>query len=214
MSEDGIDPESLVLVRQRGPGRNPISAPPLIAFERELAPEDIDRINSGEQSLIAGALPVLEKIKFKHHLAARLLGEGLGIVEVSLATGYAPNHIVSSLMKAPAFAELVNYYKQQRDAKFDAAHQALAVLGMTAIERLQERLDDDEVAVEMSPRTLMDVAEMALERSVAPKKSEASAEIVPGKGLVVNLNFAEPAKPTQLSPVIDIEANSVESPAK
>ena len=109
----------------------------------------------------------LARLRHTHHFLARLLAEGKRPGECSLITGYAPSRI-SILQNDPAFQELLEYYKTQTQEVYLDVHQRLATLGISTIEELQERLEANPDG--FTAGQLMALAELVLDRSVAPPK--------------------------------------------
>ena len=147
--------------------------------------------------------PVVAKLRDGHHNLARLLAEGRKDVEVSAITGYSQVHICR-LKSDPMFQELVGFYRTQVQGVFLDAHQRLATLGTTAVQVLQERLENE--GDEMAIGVLVKVAEMALDRSVAPKKS-LEGQQRGGNVPQININFV----PSNTSSGPIIEAQVIEN---
>lgn len=126
------------------------------------------------------------KLRTTHHAIARLLAEGRKHVEVAAITGYTQNRI-SVLLADPTFKELVEFYREQVSGKYLDVHERLATLGVTATEILQERLETD--ADDVPYGVLIKVAEMAFDRSVAPKKDQGTAG--GGNAPSISINFVK-----------------------
>lgn len=173
-----------------GAGRRELP-PPELEFHRELAPEDAAAaLAAGPE---AGTPVPLGRIRAHHHLLARLLGEGRTAADCSRITGFTPSWI-STLQTNPAFAELIDHYRGEVTEKYLDVHTRLAGLGASAVEELQDRLETD--PNQFSVRALKEVAEMALDRSVAPPKAARGGPVVgAASGLAISINFVEPAKP-------------------
>ena len=151
----------------------------------------------------------LVKLRVRHHMAARLMADGLGANEAGIGSGYSPDYIRRHLMVDPAFRELVEFYQSQKAALFTECYMRIGILGMTGVERLQERLEDDAIAGvrgDMSTKTLADVTMAALERSVAPTRNDVrlARDASGSNSIVMNLNFAEPPRTT-----LDLAADPV-----
>lgn len=151
------DLQSLAIGSARGKKAMPLS----MEFERELGPSDLPLIL--EPPPQGAFTPPLARIRNSHHMLARLLAEGKSGQEASLVTGYAPSRI-SILQNDPAFAELVVYYKGQVEAKYLDVHERLAMLGLSSIDELQARLDENPDG--FKNRELLELAEFLLDRSV------------------------------------------------
>lgn len=163
-----------------------------LAYVRDLTPQDIARLN--EPASQGAIVPATMRLRQSHHSLARLIAQGTENAEISAITGYAPATI-SRLRSDPAMKELVAYYSAMAEQQFVDVHSRLAVLGTTAVEILQEKLDEtppDELTI----KTLREIAEFALDRSVAPPKAGkgvVTAGQGPGNGLTLNVNFVSPA---------------------
>lgn len=150
-----------------GRGRPAASALQLEAG-RELGEADAQALADGA---VGSVVSPLSRLRHSHHELARLIAGGASGVEASAITGKSQSWI-STLRKDPAFAELVEYYRVQKDAVYMDVHARLAGLGTDAVNELQHRLDTDPDG--LSTREVMDIAELALDRSVAPSKGGGS----------------------------------------
>lgn len=147
----------------------------------------------------------LVKLRTSHHHLARLLSSGCKPQEASAITGYSSSRI-SILQNDPAFQELMAYYKEQVEAKYLDVHERLAVLGGSVIDVIQERMEDPDEVDKMTTAALIDVAEFAFDRSIAPSKGVGkSSGIGGGVGFNVTLNFdtGRPAA-TEGATILDI----------
>ncbi len=138
--------------------------PLVVQAVRGLTEADLPAI--ANPPVIGSAKPNIAALRHSHHRLAQLLAEGKEQQEVSLLTGYSQSYI-STIQRDPAFADLTTYYTSQRDTVFIDAAERMKVLGLDAAEKLQERLHDQ--ATEFSNRELMEVIELALGPSLAPK---------------------------------------------
>ena len=176
---------NLVGPARGGRGKTGAYYPPMVVT-RELDQSDLPLIlNPPALGLQA---PTLTRIRHQHHTLARLLSDGHKKVEVAAIVGCSPGSI-QLLEGDPAFQELCAYYKQQKDGVYLDVHQRLAALGMTAVEELQARLDDEDEAKAMTTRAVVEIATLALDRSVAPSKVPGQGG---GQGTVLNINFVAP----------------------
>lgn len=106
--------------------------------------------------------PLLHKLRTTHHELARLLACGLKDVEISRMTGYSQSRICI-LKQDPMFKELVDSYMVARDASAIDFSSRLQALSMTAVEIMQERLEDEGDAV--SFKDLRQIAEFGADRT-------------------------------------------------
>lgn len=150
---------------------------------RELQVSDLDLIqNPPPQGVVTSPLA---KLRHSHHMLARLLAQGTRPGECSMMTGYSLSRI-SILQNDPAFRELISYYAANVEAKYLDVHERLASLGLSSLDELQERLDQDPDS--FKNKELMDLAELALDRSVtkdARKGGPPGASIPP----TINVTF-------------------------
>lgn len=140
-------------------------APPLAAaVTRELTADDLKR---AETMPLGVRPPSLQRIRAVHHQAARLLATGMKAVEVSAVVGMSQSRI-SILLSDPAFKELVAFYSEREDARFNDVQDRMVLLGLDAAAELHERIVDDPEAV--STKDLIKVLSSALDRGGhAPK---------------------------------------------
>lgn len=106
--------------------------------------------------------PPVKKLRERHHALARCLADGLTNNEAALTTGYDPSRI-SILLADPAFKDLIAFYRSAKVEQYADMHQRLAVLGTTAVDELQDRLE--EAGESFSANELLKVAEFAADRS-------------------------------------------------
>ena len=164
-----------------------------------LSIEVVRELNTGDLEVLANppkqgiTTTPLAKLRHTHHMLARLIAEGRPGVECSAITGYSQSRI-SILKHDPAFEELVEYYKGQAEAKYLDVHERLAGLGIDTIEELQDRLASE--PEKFSARELMELAELTLDRSVAPPKGGAKANGGGGAPVAIAINFVTPNLPT------------------
>lgn len=141
-----------------------------IELIRQLLPSDLAAIQNPPTS--TELVPMVKQLRSSHHRLAELIASGRPPVEISIVTGYSASYI-SSLKGDPAFNELVAHYEFQKTEIFADAMDRLKSLGLDAIEKLHERLNDPEKT--WSNKELMDLVDMSL---VAPTQ----AKVMPGPG--------------------------------
>lgn len=151
-------------------GRKP-AAPLSVVYVRDLGMEDLPKLIDPEQG--PGA-PPLVRLRNTHHHLARLLASGETIQACMAITGYSQSRI-SILQSDPAFKELLAFYAQETQKVYLNVHERLARFGTDALETLQERLD--EAPDQFTNRELKELAEMALDRSVAPPKGQSQGQV-------------------------------------
>ena len=144
--------------------------------------------------------PPLMKLRDAHHFVARLLAEGRRPVEVALITGRCQSNI-SILQNDPAFKELIEVYRTEKNAVYLDVHQRLATLGLTAVAELQERLEDKPESF-TNPQ-LLDLVTETMDRTEAPPKGGAGAKGGSGQPLpALRIEFVG-APPAGSSVVVD-----------
>lgn len=106
--------------------------------------------------------PAVQKLRTTHHELARMLAIGYKDVDVARITGYSQSRICI-LKTDPMFQELLAHYSAQRDSIVTDVGARLRGLSLTAMETLQERIEDDPDSVSIND--LRRLAEMGLDRT-------------------------------------------------
>lgn len=152
---DTID--SLTLVRPVLQPRN--GPPPVAVVLREVTDADLALLAQPDRN---ADVPVVTKLRDRHHSLARCLAAGMGVAEASAVTGYVPSRI-SILRRDPSFAGLIEAYRQTDVvAAADAAERA-NVLGLTAMAVALDRLEDS--PDEISTADIKDIVTAMLDRT-------------------------------------------------
>lgn len=197
MSELPVLLDQVDLGSARG-GRKPQS-PLEVSVLREISTEDLPGITAPP---VGTSVTTVREMRAAHHRLAELVAKGTPGVEISAITGYSQAYI-SSLGRSPAFAELVEYYSVQNQQIYVDALERLKTLGLTSIEELQRRLDEN--PEKPSLRELMELVEMSV---LAP-----SAARVAGKGIatggagtapLVEIKFVGTPPAASGGPTIDV----------
>jgi hypothetical protein len=121
------------------------------------------------------SVPRVQKLRTTHHELARMLACGLKDVDISRVTGYSQSRICT-LKKDPLFRELLSHYMANRDESAIDFSARLRQLSITAVDIMQEKLEDD--SSDISMKDLRQVAEFGLDRTGM------------GKTMTVNSNVA------------------------
>lgn len=108
------------------------------AVVREL--EDADILVRGA-SPIGSKPPEIKALRATHHKLAQVLAQGFADAEAAIATGYSLSRI-SILKSDPTFKELLSFYESERREVFVDVQQRMAGFATTAVEVLQERLEE------------------------------------------------------------------------
>jgi hypothetical protein len=127
---------------------------------RPLQEADLAVLAAGERK--PAPRQILTKLRDRHHAMARMIAAGKTNAEVSLLTGMDPARI-SFLKSDPAFKELVTDYQKIEDGLNAEFHERLHMLGMTAVEEMQDRLETSEEPLPM--QTLIEVSKFAADRT-------------------------------------------------
>jgi hypothetical protein len=179
------------------PMDNDIKLSKVPVFVRELSQEDVQSTLLRKEYGTGQTAPIAQKLRYAHHTLARLLAEGKDNVECSAITGYGVAYI--NMIKAdPAFKDLVAHYSAQVSQQYLDVHARLATLGTTAMEVLQERLNDPDLEKKITIRELKEIFESAFDRSVAPNKSNGGPpQLAINAPKTLNIHFGAPV-PTGL----------------
>ena len=124
---------------------------------------EIRELELGELSMpsaVPGVQAVL-RIKARHFALAKALAEGIEPAVAAAITGYAPG-TVSQLCQDPTFQNLIASYRQDIEGEYVNVHQKLATLTVTAMDELQERIENN--PEEVKTTVLTDIMTKGLDR--------------------------------------------------
>jgi len=125
---------------------------------RDLVPADLAAITSEKGS----EAPALKRITDRHHALARNLAGGMAEGEAALVCGISNSRI--SILKADAqFQELLNFYRGEVNLVYQDMHEKLAGIASTALDELQDRLED--APEKVSTGQLMELAKLGADRT-------------------------------------------------
>lgn len=150
MSDLGLE-----FVRTRG--RAPIAL--TAELVREIDTADLDLLASKEKG---SKTPALKRISDRHHALARALSSGMTKWEASIQCGYDLSRI-SILLDDPAFAELMEFYRDEKDRAFRSVQDKLAGITSDALDELQTRLEDE--PDKLTTGQLLQVIQMGADRT-------------------------------------------------
>ena len=105
---------------------------------------------------------LLKRLSARHHRLAQCLAEGIPPTEAGVICGYVPSR-VSVLQNDSAFKNLISFYAAKRQEAFIQTGMKLADVADTALDILQERLEDK--PDDISTTSLLAIAATALDRS-------------------------------------------------
>lgn len=145
---------------------------------RELTPEDLAMLTEERGEQKPKQLSTLSMLSERHRNLARLIAMGKTDWECSIITGYTVSRI--SLLKSdPAMKNLISHYREDKDIVYIQAQEKMAQANSTALDVLQERLENPEHVAEMSDAQLLKIIESTADRSgLGPtSKSEVSVNV-------------------------------------
>lgn len=147
-------PELDIAPRTRGRAPAPLS----LEFVRDLTPADLSLLAS-ERSIQPAEIT---RLRERHHALARCLALGMKDSEAAGVTGYDASRI-SILRRSSAFQGLIEDYKSLGSARLAEFTDRATTLAITAMENLQEALENDEVPVPLSMS--LEIAKFAADRT-------------------------------------------------
>lgn len=142
---------------------------------------------------------VLQKLRHHHHRLAQLVAKGERLTDISLVTGYSPNYIDNLTRYDPSFKQLVTDYQQVVADRFVDAIDRLKVLGISSVEELQDRLENDPES--FSKRELIEIVEMALVKPMARGPSLGGGGSSGQAPVNVQVNFVEASKQPEMKTI-------------
>ena len=144
----------------------------------------------------------LSTLRTGHQQLAQLLASGVNDLDASMITGRTVSSI-RTLRVDPAFKELLAYYADQQEQHHFDAYNRLVTLGGTAMDVLQERLE--EKPDNFTNNELRQIVESTMDRSAAPAKGDPRQGQGQQAGLNVHINFV----PARNGAIIEGEATDV-----
>lgn len=159
--------DDIALSRVRG--RPPVA--PTLVHTRDLNEGDLPALQqlSANPNRTPGADGSgLLKLRHSHHLLAMVIAEGARPERASALTGYSTATIYV-ISQDPKFKDLVEYYKSQTMAEYEDVKRRAASLGLSFLDELQSRLEEDPSS--FTNKELMASAEALLDRTILPSKS-------------------------------------------
>ena len=163
----------------------------------ELQVEIVRELCEGDLPALANPPPVesrapsVQSLRASHHQLAQVLAQGTSEGEAALITGYSLSRI-SVLKTDPTFSELLAHYQHNRELVFADVLERMKVLGLSSLDELQERLEQEPGA--WSRRELMELAELMLIKGRMQGGAVAGAG--GGAGVSVTVSFVSaPERP-------------------
>lgn len=127
-------------------------------FVRDLTPSDLALLASER----AVQPPLIKRLRERHHALARCLALGMTDTEALAVTGYDHSRL-SILRNDPTFQGLVADYKSLGDARLGDFVDRTVTLSLTAVENLQEMLENEEAPLPASMQ--LEIAKFAADRT-------------------------------------------------
>lgn len=151
--------------------QEPRRPPAQVQFVRELESADLALLERPAPATI----PSIKRIRDSHHALARALASGMKHIEAAAVCGFTPSRI-SVLLKDPQFAELLAFYRAEKDVQFSELHSRMATLSHMAAEELQERLEEKPETFEN--KELMKLIETTADRTgFGPKETRVNVNV-------------------------------------
>lgn len=161
---------------------------------RSLTEDDLPMLTEAQP--LQATPPGLVKIRQTHHYLAQLLAKGdVNDHEASLITGYAPSRI-SILRQDPLFKELLESYSANRAAIFIDVMERMKVLGLSTLDELQARLEEE--PENFSRRELMEMAKLML---IDSKPRDGGQGVTANASIALNVKFVAPSPQ---APMLDV----------
>ena len=187
--------------RQGGTRGRQGQAPPY-AVARNLTADDVLAIALGNEG--AEDVPLLKKVRARHHSLAKLIAQGVPNVEIGAILGMQPAWI-STCKRDPAMAELIGYYEGLEKEHWDRARadmaSRLAELGFSAIEELHDKLERE--PEKFTAKELLAIVEATADRTGHGKTSTLNSNLNLGMSddvLAAIRNNASAGQANRLSP--------------
>lgn len=182
-----------------------------IELVREIEPADAQlllaefREHNWARLRVTQGISTIQALRLGHHQVAQYLAAGTDPREVAFLTGRSLASI-QSLRADPAFAELLAYYEENQAQRDFNAYDRLVTIGGTAMEILQERLDEQ--PERFGNNELRQIIESTMDRSAAPAKGDPRRGGLPAGGVSLNIKFVQPGAPAQAA-IVDVQADDV-----
>lgn len=151
-------------------GRAPATVEQL--SRRDLTQADLALLASGR-----GSVPVaISALRERHHHLARVLAQGMEVVDAAAVTGYSISRI-SILRHDPTFIELMAHYREVENSAFADFTERASQITMTAMDALLDKLEDD-------PNSIPDTMKLEIAKFGADRTGHAPVQ----KNVNINAN--------------------------
>lgn len=133
---------------------------------RELNASDLALLATERTLPSQATMPVVVRLRERHHHLARVLATGATHTEASAITGYEPARI-SVLLNSPSFKGLVEDYRRLENAAMADFMERATNLSLTAIDTLQDDLErETETGESYLPASMrLELAKFAADRT-------------------------------------------------
>lgn len=133
-------------------------------------PLELENLRAATQREASIKAPALERLSSRHRQIAKAVASGATTGEIANRFGMSASRI--SILKADAtFRDLVTFYESMEDDAFQVMHEAMAGLGLDAVEELRTRLEEAPEEIETSELTKL-IQTTADRTGHAPKRVE------------------------------------------
>jgi len=154
-----------------------------ITYTRDIGPEELVLMHTISKMPTDAKAP-LARLRDPHHSLAKMLAEGENPITVSRVTGYSPQRI-RTLIQDPAFAELMNFYAEQKTHRDRDIDLSIRHVAMTATAILQERLEEEPES--FSNEELRKLQTASLDRVGFGPQSKKTIEINDPRGVLAEI---------------------------
>lgn len=137
-----------------------LAKPLLVEPVRELTEGDLTLLASERE--VSVVPPLVQRLRDRHQALARCLAQGMTESEAAIVTGYDVNRI-SILKRDPSFKALIDTFAKIEDGLQADFMERTAVLTLTAINNMQEALEDDEKPLPISMQ--LEIAKFGADRT-------------------------------------------------
>lgn len=155
-------------------------APWQVGYVRDIGPEELVLLHTISKMPTDVKAP-LAKLRDPHHTLAKLLAEGEDPIAVSRVTGYSTQRI-RTLIQDPAFAELMNFYAEQKVHRDRDIDMSIRHVAMTATALIQERLEEEPES--FSNEELRKLQTASLDRVGFGPQSKKTVEVTDSRGVL------------------------------
>jgi hypothetical protein len=174
-------------------------APVAVSHIRNLTIADLAQLDAPR----AVATPLLKRLRDSHHSLARLTAEGRSNAEISAITGCNQTRL-TILKDDPAFAELVEFYRRQKQEILSDVDLRMAELLKDTVGELAERLETDSDAFSIAE--LQDQVKLLADRTGHGPSSKQQIDV--RFGIADRLQAAR--ERLSRAPTLELEAQGAE----